>query len=139
MLGLMGFSGSLPLYVIHRYYIFVFIGRANKDACLLAWTFRHLDVSRLWTFRYQDVTSLGVSPPDDKELQYHSITVSQTTNFQKGAKRPGGKLANSETSCYHWYYSVDRLFVRCIIFVDDYYSVKILKALSNYFSSFLHV
>ena len=34
MLGLMGFSGSLPLYVIHRYYIFVFIDRANKDACL---------------------------------------------------------------------------------------------------------
>ena len=38
MLGLMGFSGSLPLYVIHRYYIFVFIDRANKDACLLACT-----------------------------------------------------------------------------------------------------
>ena len=37
MLGLMGFSGSLPLYVIHRYYIFVFIDRANKDACLLAY------------------------------------------------------------------------------------------------------
>ena len=37
MLGLMGFSGSLPLYVIHRYYIFVFIDRANKDACLLIW------------------------------------------------------------------------------------------------------
>jgi len=37
MMGLMGFSGSLPLYVIHRYYIFVFIDRANKDACLLAW------------------------------------------------------------------------------------------------------
>jgi len=36
MLGFMGFSGSLPLYVIHRYYIFVFIDRANKDACLLA-------------------------------------------------------------------------------------------------------
>ena len=36
MLGLMGFSGSLPLYVIHRYYIFAFIDRANKDACLLA-------------------------------------------------------------------------------------------------------
>jgi len=36
MLGLMGFSGSLPLYVIRRYYIFVFIDRANKDACLLA-------------------------------------------------------------------------------------------------------
>jgi len=36
MLGLMGFSGSLPLYVIHLYYIFVFIDRANKDACLLA-------------------------------------------------------------------------------------------------------
>jgi len=36
MMGLMGFSGSLPLYVIHRYYIFVFIDRANKDACLLA-------------------------------------------------------------------------------------------------------
>ena len=35
MLGLMGFSGSLPFYVIHRYYIFVFIDRANKDACLL--------------------------------------------------------------------------------------------------------
>ena len=35
MLGLMGFSGSLPLYVIHRYYISVFIDRANKDACLL--------------------------------------------------------------------------------------------------------
>ena len=35
MLGLMGFSGSLPLYVIHRYYIFVFIDLANKDACLL--------------------------------------------------------------------------------------------------------
>jgi len=39
MLGLMGFSGSLPLYVIHRYYIFVFIDRANKDACLLTWDF----------------------------------------------------------------------------------------------------
>ena len=38
MLGLMGFSGSLPLYVIHRYYIFVFIDRANKDACLLVRT-----------------------------------------------------------------------------------------------------
>ena len=38
MLGLMGFSGSLPLYVIHRYYIFVFIDRANKDACLLAYS-----------------------------------------------------------------------------------------------------
>jgi len=25
------------LYVIHRYYIFVFIDRANKDACLLAY------------------------------------------------------------------------------------------------------
>jgi len=36
MLGLMGFSGSLPLYVIHRYYISMFIDRANKDACLLA-------------------------------------------------------------------------------------------------------
>ena len=36
MLGLMGFSGSLPLYVIHRYYIFVFIDRAkNKDACFV--------------------------------------------------------------------------------------------------------
>ena len=35
MLGLMGFAGSLPLYVIHRYYIFVFIDRANKDVCLL--------------------------------------------------------------------------------------------------------
>jgi len=30
-----GLSGSLPLYVIHRYYVFVFIDRANKDACLL--------------------------------------------------------------------------------------------------------
>jgi len=39
MLGLMGFSGSLPLYVIHRYYIFVFIDRPNKDACLLACLF----------------------------------------------------------------------------------------------------
>ena len=39
MLGLMGFSGSLPLYVIHRYYIFVFIDRANKDACLLAYAY----------------------------------------------------------------------------------------------------
>jgi len=39
----MGFSGSLPLYVIHRYYIFVFIDRANKDACLLA------DCARLFT------------------------------------------------------------------------------------------
>ena len=38
MMGLMGFSGSLPLYVIHRYYIFVFIDRANKDACLLAYS-----------------------------------------------------------------------------------------------------
>jgi len=37
-LGLMGFSGSLPFYVIHRYYIFVFIDRANKDACLLTFT-----------------------------------------------------------------------------------------------------
>jgi len=36
MLGVMGFSGSLPLYVIYRYYIFVFIDRANKDACFLA-------------------------------------------------------------------------------------------------------
>jgi len=36
MLGLVGFSGSLPLYVIHRDYIFVFIDRANNDACLLA-------------------------------------------------------------------------------------------------------
>ena len=36
MLGLMGFSGSLSLYVTRRYYIFVFIDRANKDACLLA-------------------------------------------------------------------------------------------------------
>jgi len=43
MLGLMGFSGSLPLYVIHRYYIFVFIDRANKDACLLA---RHKDTDQ---------------------------------------------------------------------------------------------
>ena len=31
MLGLMGFSGSLPLYVIHRYYITVTV----KWACLL--------------------------------------------------------------------------------------------------------
>jgi len=35
MLGLMGFSGSLPLYVIHRYYITVTVKLANKDACLL--------------------------------------------------------------------------------------------------------
>ena len=34
MLGLMGFSGSLPLYVVHRCYIFV-CWLANKDACLL--------------------------------------------------------------------------------------------------------
>jgi len=37
-MGLMGFSGSMPLYAIHRYYIFVFIDRANKDACLLAYS-----------------------------------------------------------------------------------------------------
>jgi len=37
MLGLMGFSGSLPLYVIHRYYMSLFINWANKDACLLAY------------------------------------------------------------------------------------------------------
>jgi len=36
MLGLMGFSGSLPLYVIHWYYMSLFINSANKDACLLA-------------------------------------------------------------------------------------------------------
>jgi len=42
MLGLMGFSGSLPLYVIHRYYIFVFIDRANTDACFLAYLGRWL-------------------------------------------------------------------------------------------------
>ena len=35
MLSFMDFFGSLPLYVIHRYYVFVFIDRANKDACLL--------------------------------------------------------------------------------------------------------
>ena len=43
MLGLMGFSGSLPLYVIHRYYIFVFIDRANKDACLRVGRYDHSD------------------------------------------------------------------------------------------------
>jgi len=31
------------LYVIHRYYIFVFIDRANKDACLLACNLPTLD------------------------------------------------------------------------------------------------
>jgi len=41
MMGLTGFSGSLPLYVIHRYYIFVFIDQANKDACLLIVGFCH--------------------------------------------------------------------------------------------------
>ena len=46
MLGLMGFSGSLPLYVIHRYYIFVFIDRANKDACLLALTSLPITISQ---------------------------------------------------------------------------------------------
>ena len=35
MLSFMDFFGSLPLYVIHRYYVFVFIDRANKHACLL--------------------------------------------------------------------------------------------------------
>jgi len=45
MLGLMGFSDSLPLYVIHLYYILVFIDRANKDACLLA-----CSSVRLWVF-----------------------------------------------------------------------------------------
>jgi len=49
MLGLMGFSGSLPLYVIHRYYIFVFIDRANKDACLLAWSIRFVIKSHVCT------------------------------------------------------------------------------------------
>jgi len=37
MLGLMGFSGSLPLYVVHRCYkISLFVDWANKDACLLS-------------------------------------------------------------------------------------------------------
>ena len=45
MMGLMGFSGSLPLYVIHRYYIFVFIDRANKDACLLAYRIHQLNAT----------------------------------------------------------------------------------------------
>ena len=54
MLGLMGFSGSLPLYVIHRYYIFVFIDRANKDACLLAIVrvmIAKYRKSRIWGYR----------------------------------------------------------------------------------------
>ena len=36
MLGLMGFSGSLPLYVIHRYYnLCLLIGQIKMLACLL--------------------------------------------------------------------------------------------------------
>jgi len=55
MLGLMGFSGSLPLYVIHRYYIFVFIDRANKDACLLA-----LSVANMQKTRFSQKLSYGL-------------------------------------------------------------------------------
>ena len=55
MLGLMGFSGSLPLYVIHRYYIFVFIDRANKDACLLACHLSMNVVTQLTQFVGHDV------------------------------------------------------------------------------------
>jgi len=35
MLGLMGFSGSLPLYMLFIDIISLFINWANKDACLL--------------------------------------------------------------------------------------------------------
>ena len=35
MFGLMGFSGSLPLYVIHRYCICLLIGQIKILACLL--------------------------------------------------------------------------------------------------------
>ena len=40
MLGLMGFSGSLPLYVIHILYLCLLIGQIKmlaKDACLLTY------------------------------------------------------------------------------------------------------
>jgi len=48
MLGLMGFSGSLPLYVVHRCYIF-FVDRANKDACLLTMApYKNLSTRGIW-------------------------------------------------------------------------------------------
>ena len=71
MLGLMGFSGSLPLYVIHRYYIFVFIDRANKDACLLAC----LQDS---TGQLQDSTGHHCTPQDTAGNQMSNIKVSFT-------------------------------------------------------------
>ena len=62
MLGLMGFSGSLPLYVIHRYYIFVFIDRANKDACLLAlsWYYARYTCVGAYTTPDSDTTYTGL-------------------------------------------------------------------------------
>ena len=67
MLGLMGFSGSLPLYVIHRYYIFVFIDRANKDACLLYLFLQPLPTSNL-------VHNLGSTSSMLKQLSGLNLT-----------------------------------------------------------------
>ena len=61
MLGLMGFSGSLPLYVIHRYYIFVFIDQANKDACLLAYKRFQRRLHHLFSRNFSTMFSVQIS------------------------------------------------------------------------------
>ena len=73
MLGLMGFSGSLPLYVIHRYYIFVFTDRANNLRCLLAC----LDVSPPGRFAPLDVSIPGRDLPGRFATGRQRITVPQ--------------------------------------------------------------
>ena len=61
MLGLMGFSGSLPLYVIHRYYIFLLIGQIKMLPCLLV----HLECHQQRSFTlkmHQNRWRLGLRP-----------------------------------------------------------------------------
>jgi len=89
MLSLMGFSGSLPLYVIHRYYISVFIDWANNLRCLLAC----LDVSPPGRFAPLDVSTPGRDLPGRTTKNY-SIIVLQYRKLQTFRKVQNVQVAN---------------------------------------------
>jgi len=66
MLGLMGFSGSLPLYVVHRCYIFVcWLG--DKDACLLAYLQAPLLIVK-WKGTILELSTIDIGVPQSSSL-----------------------------------------------------------------------
>ena len=86
-------AGSLPLYVIHRYYIFVFIDRADKDACLLACSLQQLSPQLSHNHTHSTCPRMFVAPRRQSGVAHYTSPRKPTVNHLPRPRRPSADVA----------------------------------------------